>query len=300
MERNLVLGSYVNIDRAMVEPNLDRVDVIIPVKNTKDNWEDCLGSFYREIPIDRLLIGDGGSIDDTIKIVRKYPRVTVFDQSKLNLLGYRIKCLIEEVETEWFVYLHSDVSLPKGWYEEMCKYRGRWDWFECRRIAVYPDGKQQELTGQYKKSRAYSGSQMGKTAVLKKAVEPIQDDYIYRTEDIIIKQYVESLGYKYGKVPTTFHYHHVVPHTRTKDEQVKLAIQSAKATIKYLRPTRENIVYVYRNIQKLSELGVYHKDEWKDWVQKTSPDWSKWIAVFRLWELTMKNIIKVGKAILQR
>ena len=295
-----MLGSYVSIDRAMVEPNLDRVDVIIPVKNTKDNWEDCLDSFYPEIPINRLLIGDGGSTDDTIKIVRKYPRVTVFDQSKFNLLGYRIKCLIEEVETEWFVYLHSDVSLPKGWYDEMCKYRGQWDWFECKRIAMYPNGKQQELTGQYKAPRAYSGSQMGKTTVLKKAVEPFQDDYIYRTEDIIIKQNVESLGYKYGKAPTTFHYHYVVPHTLTKDEQVKLAIQTAKAVIKYLRPTRQNIVYVYRNIQKLSELGGYHKDEWQEWVQKTSPDWSKWIAVFRLWELTIKNLVKVKKAIAQR
>lgn len=295
-----MLGGYVNTDRAVVEPGLERVDVIVPVKNTRDNWKACLDSFYREIPINRLLIGDGGCTGNTIKIVREYPRVTVFDQSKLNLLGYRIKCLIEEVETEWFVYLHSDVSLPKGWYEEMCKYRGRWDWFECKRILVCPDGKQQELTGQYKSPRAYSGSQMGNTTVLKKAVESIQDDYLYRTEDIIIQQNVESLGYKYGKAPTTFHYHYAVPRTLTRDEQVQLAVQTARAIIKYLRPTRRNIATVYGNIQKLSELGAYHKDEWKEWVQKTSPDWSKWIAVFRLWALTIKNIVKVKRAIVQR
>ena len=63
-----MLESYVNIDRAVVEPDLDRVDVIVPVKNTRGNWKACLDSFYREIPINQLLIGDGGCTDDTIEI----------------------------------------------------------------------------------------------------------------------------------------------------------------------------------------------------------------------------------------
>jgi len=33
------------------------VDVIIPVKNTGPCWRESLDSFYREIPINRLLIG---------------------------------------------------------------------------------------------------------------------------------------------------------------------------------------------------------------------------------------------------
>lgn len=288
-------GSHVNSDRAIMEPGLERLDVIVPVKNTRGNWKDCLDSFYREIPINRLLIGDGGCTDNTIKIVSNYSRVTVFDQSKLKTLGYSIKRLIEEVKTEWFVYLHSDVSLPKGWYDEMCKYRGQWDWFECKRIIVHPDGKQQELTGQYKSPRAYSGSQMGKTAVLKKAVKYIQDDYIQRTEDIIIRQSVENSGYKYGKVPTTFHYHYVTPYTPTVKEQIQIAAQTAKAIIKYLSPTYQNITTVYGNIRKLSKLGMYNKEEWKEWVQKTNPVWSKWIDTYKIWELTVINIVKIKR-----
>lgn len=289
-----------SIDRAIMEPDLDRLDVIIPVKNSRDNWKKCLDSFYREIPINRLLIGDGGSTDETLEIVGKYPRVTILNQSKLKLLGYRIKSLVEKVETEWFVYLHSDVSLPRGWYDEMNKYRSQWDWFECKRVAVFPDGKKQELTRQYKASRAYSGSQLGRSAVLKKAVEPIEDDYIYRTEDIIIMQNVVRLGYKYGKCPTTFHYHYVVPHKLTKDEQARLATQTAKATIKYLCPTRQNIVYLYRLFQKLSELGIYRRNEWQEWVQNTNPDWSKWIPSFKVWELTVKNVAKIKRDVSQR
>ena len=53
-----MVGSYLNTDRAMVEPGLERVDVIVPVKNTSDNWKACLNSFYREIPINRLLVSE--------------------------------------------------------------------------------------------------------------------------------------------------------------------------------------------------------------------------------------------------
>ncbi len=81
---------------------------------------------------------------------------------------------------------------------------------------------------------------------------------------------------------------------------MKDAIQTAKAIIKYLNPTRQNIITIYGNIQKLSELGAYHKGEWKEWVQKTNPMWSKWIAAYKLWELTVKNIIKIKKAVVQR
>ena len=53
------------------------VDVIIPVIHTNGLWEQNLKSIYREIPIRRLLISDGGCIDDSIAIVRRFPRVTV-------------------------------------------------------------------------------------------------------------------------------------------------------------------------------------------------------------------------------
>lgn len=263
--------SHFNVDRAIAEPDLKRADVIIPVKNTKRNWKECLDSIYLEIPINRLWIGDGGCTDDTIEIVRKYPRVMIFDQSKLKTLGYRIKCLIEKVATEWFVYLHSDVSLPRGWFDEMRKYQEKWDWFECRRIAVYQNETKQELTRQYKVKRSYSGSQMGKTSVLKKAVEGFEDDYIQRTEDIIIQQNVENLGYHYGKVPTTFHYHYISHYTPT----LKDVTQTAQAIIKYLQPTAENVETVLSSIVKLSEAMLTTDADWKKWAQKSSPVWTK-------------------------
>ena len=65
------------------------------------------------------------------------PIVKIFDQIKYCTQGYGIKELIENVETEWFAYLHTDVYLPKCWYDEMIKYKDRYDWYDCRRHFLY-------------------------------------------------------------------------------------------------------------------------------------------------------------------
>ena len=95
------------------------VDVIIPIVHTNELWRSNLISIYREIPVNRLLIGDGGCIDDSLEVARQFPRVEVLDHRNFTSLGYSIRHLIEAVETEWFVYLHSDVFLPPGWFETM-------------------------------------------------------------------------------------------------------------------------------------------------------------------------------------
>jgi len=230
-----------------------KVDVVIPLKNTGHYWKDCLDSLFREIPINRLLVGDGGCTDDSIEIVKAYPNVIVFDHSKFKSQGYCIRRLIENVETEWFVYLHSDVLLPKGWFKEMVKYCDRWDWFECKRIGIYPDGTRKELKLQFKARRAYSGSQMGKTKVLKQIVSFIQDDYIRRTEDIIIQQILQRLGYKYGKASTTFHYHFLKAYDAVTDKD---RIETILSFIKYLEPTKENRKVIQDNIKILRGKGI--------------------------------------------
>ena len=120
------------VDRTELKKE-EPIDVIIPLINTNELFEKNLYSFYREIPINRLLIGDGGCTDNSIEIVKKFPRIIIIEQSKYKSLGYCVKELIEQVETEWFVYLHADVYLPENWYDEMKKHQKDYDWFECYR-----------------------------------------------------------------------------------------------------------------------------------------------------------------------
>jgi hypothetical protein len=69
-------------DEAFVDRFLQRpegaIDIIIPVLNTNKLWEKNLISFYREIPVNRLIIGNGGCNDDTVAIAKRFPRVEVW------------------------------------------------------------------------------------------------------------------------------------------------------------------------------------------------------------------------------
>ena len=68
------------VDRYASRPE-GAVDVIIPVLASNELWEKNLISIYREIPVNRLLLGDGGCADDTIAIARKFPRLQVLDHT---------------------------------------------------------------------------------------------------------------------------------------------------------------------------------------------------------------------------
>ncbi len=214
------------IDRKNFEQE-ESIDVIIPLINSNLLFERNLLSFYRELPINRLIIGDGGCTDNSIEIVKKFPRFKIIDQSKHQSLGYCIAELISFVETEWFVYVHSDVYLPKNWYEKMKSYKEKYDWYECnRRIVILIEYNTPDLE---KKSRAYSGSQMGRTVAFRNIIPKISDDYLYRNEDIIFHELILAEGFKYGRVFNTFHYHQIMNVGRENEPKIKkINIQKSK------------------------------------------------------------------------
>src|SRR5205807_340309 len=118
-----------------------------------------------------------------------------------------LRHLIEAVRTDWFVYLHSDVFLPPGWFATMSAHRREWDWFECdQRITILAD----YLLDQKGAARAFSGSQMGRKSAFEKVTSAIDDDYLYRNEDIILATLVARAGFRYGKATDTFHFHQVM------------------------------------------------------------------------------------------
>src|SRR6185295_14464033 len=146
------------VDRLASSPD-DAVDVIIPIIHTNELWRANLLSLYREIPIARLLIGDGGCIDNSIDVVRQFPRVEVHDHRKFVSLGFSLRKLIEAVRTEWFIYVHSDVYLPRGWFDTMRKHQASYDWFGCpQQMTVLVEYRHVDH------ARPYAGSQMGRKA----------------------------------------------------------------------------------------------------------------------------------------
>lgn len=111
----------------------------------------------------------------------------------------------------------------------------------------------------------------------------VDDDYLWRIFDIATRQTVEKQGYKYGKVTTTFHYHHSTDEVKYKSDSSKAArklifqepkeivinldswrnilTSTAKAYVKYIDPT---LPYVKNDLEIERCLLPLLDREWVD------------------------------------
>lgn len=98
----------------------EQVDVVVLTKNSERVLERCLNSVFNNVPVHRLIVVDGYSTDSTIDIVKR------FDEKHGNVVliedcgtrgSARLKG-IRTVETEWFMFVDSDVVLCGDWYNK--------------------------------------------------------------------------------------------------------------------------------------------------------------------------------------
>ena len=290
------------VDRFQMQPEA-AVDVIIPIIHTNELWKTNLYSLYREIPIHKLLIGDGGCIDDSIEVVKNFPRVEILDHRSFKTLGYSLRHLIDAVETDWFVYVHSDVYLPPGWFDTMQRHQPDYDWFGCP--------MKHTVMVQYEipeEARPYAGSQMGLKSAFEAGLGSIDDDYVYRQEDFVLVDLVEKAGYRHGKIEDTFHYHQTMykptPWVRkvksvnlnlyiSPEEEVRNRIMQARGIIKYLQPNNPALIYeVSMSIDRLFELGELTPANWPDfkqWVTETNSKWLPYLPQQRPWKQRLRR-----------
>jgi len=96
---------------------IDKIDVVLLTKNSlTDCFQKCLDSIYANVPVNRLLVIDGGSTDGTIEFTKQYPNVVVINDSKGNRATARQKG-IDAVETDWHLHVDSDVILCQDWFK---------------------------------------------------------------------------------------------------------------------------------------------------------------------------------------
>jgi glycosyltransferase involved in cell wall biosynthesis len=103
------------------------VDVVIITKNSENMLNECLKSVYRNVPINHLIVVDGYSTDKTLEIMRE------FQKKHVNILlmqdrGSRATARqkgIDQVKTEWFMFVDSDVVLCEEWFKKAEKYVGK-------------------------------------------------------------------------------------------------------------------------------------------------------------------------------
>ena len=102
------------------------VDVVIITKNSERMLNECLTSVYENVPVSRLIVVDGYSTDKTLSIVsqfqEKHGNVLVI-QDKGTRATARQKG-INNVKTDWFLFVDSDAVLCKDWFKKAQKHMG--------------------------------------------------------------------------------------------------------------------------------------------------------------------------------
>ena len=103
---------------------MDSVDVVLITKNSARLLRRCVESIYQNVPVAKLIVVDGYSTDCTLKILegfkQKYGNLQVILDRGTRATARQKG--IENVTTEWFMFVDSDVVLCRGWYEKARQY----------------------------------------------------------------------------------------------------------------------------------------------------------------------------------
>ena len=101
-----------------------KIDVVMLTKDSEYILRRCLNSVYRNIPVNNLIVVDGFSKDNTLSILEefneKYGNLRIIKDRGTRAKAREIG--IENVETEWFMFVDSDVILCKDWYKKAQRY----------------------------------------------------------------------------------------------------------------------------------------------------------------------------------
>jgi hypothetical protein len=275
------------VDRFIEEiPGDEPIDVIVPLLHSTDLWRENLKSYYQEIPISRLLIGDAGAIDGSPEIALEFPRVEVIDHTHLSTLGASIADLISRVETEIFIYLQSDVFLPNGWLSPMKHGLLKADWVGCPMEIVVLMNYSLDYTGR----RPLAGSQMGRTRAFNGVASKIDDDFVYRNEDFVFASLVRENGCTVGSVYDTYHFHQVMRRVtsgealdvrsiqinvdRDPAEELRVNKSQAFGLIKYCSPSDSEAKKELRGAVNAGlQSSAFTRKELIDFAKSQNPLW---------------------------
>ena len=273
------------VDRYATEG--EGIDVLLLTLDAERFLERSLVSLYAEVPVARLLVCDGGSKDGTLSILKRFPRVELHVRPDIRTTGKAVEFLLSRAKTDWIMFTDADLTFAEGWYDEMCRYREKLDAFDSKRIHAYEFYREDLATTMLDARPLVTSPQMGR----RKALEnfEVDDDYMWRITDIAMRQTVEKGGYKYGKVTTTFHFHHTGEETKYASDPSKVAtkmlferpkevivnaenwrmrlINNARSYVKYIDP---DLPYVKRD-RAIDDILLPLLD--RQWVLQHGPAW---------------------------
>jgi glycosyltransferase involved in cell wall biosynthesis len=179
------------------------VDVIVLTKDSEHLLDKCLASVYKNVPVKNLIIVDGFSTDSTLKIIYKTKEIHG-NVKVLKVDGSRARARergIQQVSTDWFMFVDSDVILSRNWFKKAKKnvksdVGAVWG----VNIDVIPNMKDKRLL----KLQSLIARQcfslrggMHDTLIRREAIEGIKiPEQLHAYEDAYIINWIKAKGYK--------------------------------------------------------------------------------------------------------
>lgn len=259
---------YLNTDPVL------QVDSIMLTLNAEKHLEETLDAWYCVAPIHWLYVIDGDSNDNTIEILRHYPRMTIKIKNGMTT-GKAFELLKNMVKTDWFLCVDVGKIPDVGWYDEMAQHTSEGEFLASTRTCYKDEKIWIDPTIQDSSKRPLGGPWFIQTNYLENY--HVDDDYAQRNIDIIIKKAVEEAGGSYHLVASTSHTCYSPTEITNKDELQRRHEQNAKGIVKYITPeyAKTNATYLLNDHWMLMMNNLS-----RDWIRKTNPSW---IPVLKKW-----------------
>jgi len=239
------------------------IDVVMLTCNSEKYLKTVLDSVYREIPVHHLIIVDGYSTDQTLKIISQYPNVKII-QTKAKL-GKCRELGIKTVDTEWFVFVDSDVVLRRGWLNTVRKYvSNNVGAVEGLDILMSPQRRAWQIGMQkfrQKKRKELDTSRIraftGDTLIRTEAVRGINiPKNLNVFEDQYIRKYIEQKGYRWVKTRE-----YICKHYDFKPPNRTFSAGQAAYHMKYL--TVKRAFFNFIKSFPYSLIAFHYSKEWR-------------------------------------
>jgi glycosyltransferase involved in cell wall biosynthesis len=180
---------------------IQALDVVILTKNSERLLRKCIDSVYRNVPVHTLIVVDGYSDDNTVQIVKEFQERhgnVILIQDK-GTMGSARQRAMDEVKTEWFMFVDSDVVLSDNWSSKAQRLIKN-DVGAIWGIEIWSVLRRMRILGLFERVTLKIFDERGGThdlLVRRKAIEGIQVPYNLHTyEDAYIKSWICKKGYK--------------------------------------------------------------------------------------------------------
>jgi len=270
-------------DRYTIDKSVEPVDCVFPTLDCSKYIHMTLDAVYKEIPVKCLFVLDGGSKDGTLEILKEYPRVDIEIRPELTH-AKSMDVLLHKVTTDWCVFVDNAKVLNEGWFDTMMAYRDRGEFLNSTRIIHYEFERIDPITVDLNK-RAIGGPWLLKTDVVRNY--SIDNKYNARLFDVLLRQAIESKGFRYGVIPEASHTLYLTEeerytsHPYLKGSGLVFKIPELKVWNKKGHATRleQNARGIVQYLEHDMVKDYFLDDHWyllvdtlpHDWIKKTNP-----------------------------